>query len=44
MYGMEHFDDVDDWFEWMTLIGKQDVVEELVENMENVFVLQDEGE
>ena len=37
---MEHFDDVVDWVEWMILIGKQDVVEK----MEDVFVLQDEGE
>ena len=44
MYGMEHFDDVVDWVGWMILIGKQDVVEELVENMEGVFLLQDEGE
>ena len=28
----------------MVLMGKQDIVEELVENMENVLVLQDEGE
>ena len=44
MYGIENFDDVDDWVEWMILICKQDVVEELVKNIENVFVLQDEGE
>ena len=37
---MEPFDDVVDWVEWMILIGKQDVVEEL----EDMFVLQDEGE
>ena len=37
---MEHFDDVVDWVEWMVLMGKEDVVEEL----EDVFVLQDEGE
>ena len=44
MYRMEHFNDVVDLVEWMILIGKQDVVEELVKNMEDVFVLQDEGE
>ena len=44
VYGMELFDDVVDWVEWMILIGKQDFVEELVKNMENVFVLQDVGE
>ena len=37
---MEHLDDVVDCVEWMILIGKQGVVEEL----EDVFVLQDEGE
>ena len=37
---MEHFDDVVDWVEWMILIGKQDVVEDL----EYVLVLQDEVE
>jgi len=41
---MEHFDDIVDWVEWMILIGKQDVAEELVKNMEDVFMLQDEGE
>ena len=41
---MEHFDDVVDWVEWMILMGKKDVVEEMVENMEDVFVLQDEGD
>ena len=44
MYGMEHFDNVVDWVEWMILIGKKYVVEELVENMEDVLVLQYEGE
>jgi len=44
VYRMEHFDDVVDWVMWMVLMGKQDVVEELVKNMENMFVLQDEGE
>ena len=44
MQGMEHFNDVVDWVEWIILIGKQDVVEEPVENMADVFVLQDEGE
>ena len=44
MYGMKHFDDVIDWVEWMILIGKQYVVEEIMENMEDVFMLQDEGE
>ena len=37
---MEPFDDVVDWVDWMILIGKQAVVEEL----EYVFVLQDEEE
>ena len=41
---MKHYDDVVGWVEWINLICKQDVVEELVENMENVLVLQDEGE
>ena len=41
---MEHCDDVVGWVEWINLICKQDVVEELVENMENVLMLQDEGE
>ena len=41
---MEHCDDVVDWVEWMNLVCKQDVVEELLKNMENMFVLQDEGE
>ena len=41
---MEHFDDVVDWVVWMILICKQDVVEEFVKNMDDVFVLQDEGE
>ena len=37
---MEPLDDVVNCVEWMILIGKQGVVEEL----EDVFVLQDEGE
>ena len=37
---MEPLDDVVDCVEWMILIGKQGVVEEL----EDVFVLQDEGD
>ena len=41
---MEHFDDVVDWFVWMLFMGKQDVVEELVNNMDAMFVLQDVGE
>ena len=40
MQGMEPVDDVVDCAEWMILIGKQGVVELL----EDVFVLQDEGE
>ena len=44
MWGMEHFDDVVDWVEWMILIGKKSVMEELVNNMEDVFVVHDEGE
>ena len=41
---MKDFDDVVDWVVWMVLIDKQDVVEEMVKNMDDVFVLQDEGE
>ena len=37
---MESLDDVVDCVEWMILMGKQDIVEEL----EDVFVPQDEGE
>jgi len=37
---MEHFDDVADWGEWMIFIGNQNVMEELVDNMEDVFLLQ----
>ena len=37
---MESLDDVVDCVEWMIFMGKQDIVEEL----EDVFVLQDEGE
>jgi len=40
---MELFDDRQN-VEWMILIGKQYVVEELVKDMEGVFMLQDEGE
>ena len=41
---MEDFDDVVDLVVWMIFICKQDVVEELVKNMDDVFVLQDVGE
>ena len=33
-----------DWVEWMNLVCKWNVVEELAKNMENMFVLQDEEE
>ena len=42
--GMEHFDDVVDQVVWMVLIDKQDVVEKLEKNMDDVFVLQYAGE
>ena len=47
--GMEELDEklsmesITDWFVWMTLMGKQDVVEELVESMEDWCFLQHEG-
>ena len=37
---MEHFDDVVDWVVWMVLIDKEDVVENLENNIDGVFVLQ----
>ena len=37
---MEPLDDVVDYVEWMILMGKKDIVE----GLEDVFVLQDEGE
>ena len=36
--GMEDFDDVVDWVVWMLLICKKDVVEELENNMDDMFV------
>lgn len=41
---MEDFDDVVDWDVWMILICKQGVLEKMEKNMDDIFVLQDEGE
>ena len=41
---MEDFDDVVDWVVWLILIDKQYVIENMVKNMDDVFVIQDVGE
>ena len=44
MQGMEDFDDVVDWDVWMILICKKGVLEKMEKNMDDIFVLQNEGE
>jgi len=41
---MEDLDEVVDWDVWMILICKEGVLKKIKNNMDDIFVLQDEGE